>query len=432
MEVISAVDQKKEAFLNALAQACSHPLAAGTMLADAKGLVQSLPVPTTRTEEWKYTRVTRIMNMELRRNVSTVSPEKYFLPISDPNAARVVLMNGHFRADLSILPKAVNIQVQALEDARSAGLAEKLGSLSNQENEFFEALNLAYAESGVYIYVGKGSIIESPVYICHLTDGEQSAAISRCFIEVEERSSLKVIHHAASTAGCSGFHSQVTEAFVGKSAHLEVDRIQEESGEVFQHATDWVEQDRDSRFDIRTVTLKGRWVRNNLNVRVKGENCSTNMWGTYMPAGNEHIDNHTVVDHLVPHCESNEVYKGFLNDKSTGVFNGKVFVRQDAQKTNAFQQNANILLTNDATINSKPELEIYADDVKCSHGSTIGQLDEEAMFYLRTRGLSKKSARQLLVSAFVSEIMEAIGDDAIRDYCLNALQERSGNDSASK
>lgn len=426
MEVISAVDQKKEAFLKALDDAKGHPIAPPTLLADARAFVQNLPVPTTRTEAWKYTRVTRIMNMALKHNASSADVTPHLLPLSDENASRVVLVNGQFRADLSHLPKAANFSLQPLEDALSAGLAKKMGRLSNQEGDFFEALNLAYATSGVYIHVPKGVIVESPVYIIHLTDGEQTAAISRTVVEVEERSAIKLIQHSASTEGATGFNSHITEAFVSKNAQLEIDKIQDEQGEVFQHATEWVDQSRDSRFNIRTITLQGVWVRNNLNIRVNGENCSTNLFGTYMPIGKELIDNHTMVDHRVPHCESNETYKGFLNDKSTGVFNGKVFVREDAQKTNAFQQNSNIVLTDDAVMNAKPELEIYADDVKCSHGSTTGQIDEEALFYLRARGLRQVSARQLLVEAFVGEIMYEIADEAVREYCIARLHERAG------
>lgn len=426
MEVVSAVDQKKDAFLKALGHAVGHPLAPPTLLADARAFVSNLPVPTTRTEAWKYTRVTRIINMALQRNTSNADVTPHLLPLKDVNATRVVLVNGQFRADLSVLPKSANFSIQPLEDALSAGLAQSIGTLSNQEGDFFEAVNLAYASSGVYIHVPKGVIVESPVYIVHLTDGEQAAAISRTFIDVEERSALKVIQHSASTPNASGFNSQTTEAFVGKNAQLEIDKIQNEQCEVFQHATEWVDQARDSRFDIRTITLQGLWVRNNLNILVNGENCSTNLFGTYMPNNKELIDNHTMVDHRVPHCESNETYKGFLNDKATGVFNGKVFVRIDAQKTNAYQQNSNIVLTDDAVMNAKPELEIYADDVKCSHGSTTGQIDEEALFYLRARGLRQQSARQLLVEAFVGEIMYEIADEAVREYCIARLHERAG------
>jgi Fe-S cluster assembly protein SufD len=426
MEVISAVDQKKQAFTEALNEACAHPLAPAPLLADARALVNALPVPTTRTEAWKYTRVNRIINHPLQRNEGTEDPAAYMLTLADAKAARVVLVNGRFRADLSTLPNTSGVRVQSLEDALSAGLAQSIGSLSNQQNDFFEAVNLAYAESGVFIHVAKGTIVESPVYILHLTDGTQTAAISRSVIEVEERSALNVIFHSASPAGCTGFNSHVAECFVQRNARLEIDKIQDEDGAVYQHATEWVAQARDSRFDIRTVTLRGTWVRNNLNIRVNGENCSTNLFGTYMPNQKELVDNHTMVDHRVPHCESNETYKGFLNDQATGVFNGKVFVRQDAQKTNAYQQNSNIVLTDEAVMNAKPELEIYADDVKCSHGSTTGQIDDEALFYLRARGLKAQTARQLLVEAFVGEIINEIADAKVRDYCIGRLHERAG------
>ena len=165
-------------------------------------------------------------------------------------------------------------------------------------------------------------------------------------------------------------------------------------------------------------------VRNNLNIDVKGENCTTNLNGVYQLKGNQHVDNHTVVDHLVPNCESNELYKGIIDEKSTAVFNGKVFVRRNAQKINAFQSNGNVLLSDDATVNSKPELEIYADDVKCSHGSTTGQLDEEAVFYLRARGLSEKSARKLIVSAFINDVIEKINNEEVVHYVQQKIEER--------
>ena len=165
-------------------------------------------------------------------------------------------------------------------------------------------------------------------------------------------------------------------------------------------------------------------VRNNLNIEVNGENCYTHLNGMYLLIENQHVDNHTLVDHKKPHCESHELYKGVVNDKATAVFNGKVFVRKDAQKINAFQSNANVLLSDDATINSKPELEIYADDVKCSHGSTTGQLDEEAVFYLRARGLSEKSARKLMITAFIDDVIEKTENEEVKSFIIHILQER--------
>jgi Fe-S cluster assembly protein SufD len=170
--------------------------------------------------------------------------------------------------------------------------------------------------------------------------------------------------------------------------------------------------------------LNGGLVRNNLNIEVKGQNCCTNLNGAYILKGSQHVDNHTTVDHIAANCESHELYKGVVNDKSTAVFNGKVFVRKDAQKINAFQSNANVLLSDDSTVNSKPELEIYADDVKCSHGSTTGQLDEEAVFYLRARGLSEMSARKLMISAFINDVIEKVENEEVKEFVFNILQQR--------
>ena len=185
-----------------------------------------------------------------------------------------------------------------------------------------------------------------------------------------------------------------------------------------------VAQAANSTATVNTITLDGGLVRNDLRFDVNGSNCTTNLYGLYPLRGKQHVDNHTVVDHKVPHCESNEHYKGILNDQSTGVFNGKVFVRQDAQKTNAFQSNQNILLTDTADMNSKPELEIYADDVKCSHGSTTGQFDEEAVFYLRSRGIGEENARKLLIQAFADDVLDNVSNEALRDWLTERVAQQ--------
>jgi len=177
-----------------------------------------------------------------------------------------------------------------------------------------------------------------------------------------------------------------------------------------------IEQAANSTATVHTITLNGGLVRNDLRFGVNGQNCTSNLYGLYPVKGKQHVDNHTIVDHRVAHCESNEHYKGILNDKSKAVFNGKVFVRQDAQKTNAFQSNQNILLSDHADVNSKPELEIYADDVKCSHGSTTGQFDEEAVFYLRSRGITEDSARKLLIQAFAEEVLDHVSIEPLREW----------------
>ena len=198
--------------------------------------------------------------------------------------------------------------------------------------------------------------------------------------------------------------------------------VQDNAEEAFAHNQLEVIQNRDSHYWNGTYSLQGAFIRNNTNVKVEGENAETHLFGLYLPMGKSQIDNHTSIDHKVPNCFSNELYKGVVGDSATGVFNGKVFVRQDAQKVNAFQSNRNILLSDTATLNTKPQLEIWADDVKCSHGATSGQLSEEELFYLQSRGISKEKARSILVYAFAAETIEAVHDDSLKEFLLTKLQ----------
>ena len=207
---------------------------------------------------------------------------------------------------------------------------------------------------------------------------------------------------------------------------MTINKLQVESGTDFHLSREAVKQEKNSNFTLNTLTFNGNFVRNDVNVLVNGQNVETNLNGAYLVRNNQLVDNHTVVDHLVANCQSNELYKGVLYDKSTAVFNGKVFVRPDAQKINAFQSNGNVLLSDDASVNSKPELEIYADDVKCSHGSTTGQLDENAVFYLRARGLSEKSAKELLVSAFISDVLNKIENEEVLNFTNSYLNKEFG------
>ena len=218
----------------------------------------------------------------------------------------------------------------------------------------------------------------------------------------------------------------VLEGKVGAGSRLGVDKVQHEQGAVFHLSHEHVTQDKDSTFRIHTVTVQGHWVRNELNVLQHGSGSHTIMHGAYLPKGQEHVDNHTTMDHTVPHCTSSELYKGILYDRSTGVFNGKVFVREDAQLTNAYQQNANIVADAGASINAKPELEIYADDVKCSHGCTVGQFDEEALFYLKSRGIADRAARALMVQAFIGDVLEGFGQDEVAQEVEGLLADRHG------
>ncbi|MFM8950148.1 MAG: Fe-S cluster assembly protein SufD, partial [Bacteroidota bacterium] len=223
---------------------------------------------------------------------------------------------------------------------------------------------------------------------------------------------------------CEGITTNVTEVVVKRNGNVTWVKAQLENELTSQISFTQVEQEQDSRFSSTVVTTGGHLVRNNLHIRLNGTNCNSYMYGLYLLSGEQLCDNHTLVDHAMPHCESNELYKGVLGGKSTGVFNGKIFVRQDAQKTNAYQSNKNILLSDDAQMNTKPQLEIFADDVKCSHGTTTGQLDDEALFYLRARGIGEQSARTLLNIAFAADVLDHIEMETLKQNLQSIAEEK--------
>lgn len=414
---LSPAEEKKVNFLATLdanfGSENSHP----DFRQEAKSFLQNNAAPTTRTEAWKYTRVTKIVNDSWNKGAADTSVDALVIPNLD--AWRVVFVNGQMNASMSSFPDQDGFNVTRISENADLQISKA------PTPDWFEALNAAYFTDGLSIRVAKKVKTEKPLYIVHVSTGEQTASFVRHHVTVEESAEAEIVQHHISLEGGKTFLSSVLEGDVAQNAALHIDKVQEAEANGFEHSVEWVDQARDSHFDIRTLTLKGGWVRNNLNINVNGSNCTTNLFGTYMPQDKEHVDNHTMVDHRVPHCESNEVYKGVIDDKATGVFNGKVFVREDAQKTNAYQQNANIVLSDDAAMNSKPELEIYADDVKCSHGSTTGQFDEEAVFYLRARGIGDRTARKILTQAFIREIADAIQNEAVQTYCLSAIEEKN-------
>ncbi len=386
----------------------------------AISVLETASFPTTRDEAWKYTRVAKIKNAELSVSEPTLVSGNFGL---DANAVKYVFVNGHFAKELSSTSYPEGLKILALSEMDEAE-RDTLGESVEVENNVFSAINAAYTTDGLYVHVSAKMVIEPVIEIIHITTGNGILSNLRHVIRAEAFADVKLVSRSLSLEGESSFTNVITEVAVARNAKVVIDKLQEENETAFQIAQEFVQQDQDSNFTINTVTLNGAIVRNDLNIAVNGTNCETHLNGGYILKGNQHVDNHTVVDHKVAHCESNELYKGVIADKATAVFNGKVFVRKDAQKINAFQSNGNVLLGNDASVNSKPELEIYADDVKCSHGSTTGQLDEEAIFYLRARGLSDASARQLMVGAFVGEVFEKIENESVVERIHQILEER--------
>lgn len=387
----------------------------------ALDVLDNTAFPTTRTEAWKYTRVAKIKNSNLSIQENPVSLNGNY-GLSADNL-QYVFINGHFSEELSSKSYPDGVKVLALSKMDEAEV-RVLGGNVLLDGEVFSAINTAYATDGLYVHVSAKMQIEPVIEIVQINTEKNVLTNLRHVFVSEAFSEVKLIQRSISVDASDNFTNVVSEIHVGKNSKLTIDKLQEEHESCFQISTELVNQHQDSNFTINTVTLNGLLVRNNLTIEVDGQNCETHLNGAYILNGNQHVDNHTVVDHKVANCQSNELYKGVIDGKATAVFNGKVYVRKDAQKINAFQSNANVLLSDDATINSKPELEIYADDVKCSHGSTTGQLDEEAVFYLRARGLSEASARQLMVGAFIEDVIQKIENEAITGRIHTILKER--------
>ena len=392
---------------------------------NAQNELKELDFPTSKTEYWKYTRLGKIVN-----NTYTLGqPEKIDITnflIPNLEAQVLVIINGHIATNLSDFTSVDGVTLTSLSAAKKQGferLKKHFNQFTQDKKEIFLALNNAFHTDGIYLEVAKNKIVEKPLHIINITTGNNTISLSRNLFTANAGSQVKIIESFINIRGEKNFNNHVTEIFVAENAHLEYNKIQDKKETNFSVATEQVYQEANSNFTINTATFNGALVRNNLNIEVDASNCETNLNGLYLGKNKDHIDNHTVVDHKKPHCNSNEVYKGILDDESTGVFNGKVFVRQDAQITNAFQQNNNILLTDNATVNSKPELEIYADDVKCSHGSTTGQIDEEAIFYLQSRGISKKGALKLMINAFAKDALERISIEALQAYIDNKIEQ---------
>ncbi len=396
---------------------------------NAKSNVQQLDLPTSKTEYWKYTRLGKITNKRFT-TPTTPSTEKidvstFKIPNLDANI--VVLENGFYRADLSQIETQEGFRVLSLREAilnNDGFIKDHLGGIAKAEKELFVALNTMNFTDGVYFDLDKKVVAKKPTHIINIITQDGIFTNTRVIVKAHDFSSVKIIESFVNIGGENSFTNNVSEFFLNPNSQIEYNKIQNKSKESYHISTEQAYQRANSNFTINTATFNGALVRNNLNIEVNASNCETNLNGLYLGRNNDHIDNHTVVDHMKSHCNSNEVYKGILDDNSTGVFNGKVFVRQDAQITNAFQQNNTILLSDNAVSNSKPELEIYADDVKCSHGSTTGQIDEEAIFYLQTRGISKKSAINLMVNAFAKDALAKITIEPLTEYINTKIEER--------
>lgn len=376
---------------------------------EALQALNGMDFPTTRVEEWKYTRVGRITNKTFQQEERKANIEKY--KITNLDAHLVVFVNGYFDASLSTIKEDKALSVQSIEKLDLDYYSE---IMEETEENVFSLINKGYQTGGVYIKVGENEKTAYPIHLLHLTTGEGIISNAQHFIHLEKGSKTELITTYDSDEAENSFTNIVIEGHIEENANLTIQKLQFEEKNVFHISNEFFVQDPSSQFKINTITTGSLLTRNGLNVIVEGENCHTEMNGVYLGTENQHLDNHTLIEHLYSNCTSSETYKGVMDDKSTGVFNGKVIVRPNAQKIEAYQSNGNILLSKSSTVNSKPELEIYADDVRCSHGSTTGQLDEDAIYYLRTRGISEQKAKKLMVAAFIGEVLDKVDNSDIR------------------
>ncbi len=422
-----AITQEKTNYLLNLLQAAKEPAGEPLWLQQlrrkAARRFAELGIPTVRDEEWKYTNVSSLTDIPF----APVSADSHRLPaeqldqiaFADLKCARPVLINGYYSEKLSSTGAPDGVRLESLAkvlEKEPETVQAYLGRYAGFEEHAFNALNTALMRDGAFVYVPKGKIVKEPIHLLFIStaSGEPTVSHPRTLILADSQSQVTIVESYLSLGSGVCFTNPVTEIVVRDGAVVDHYKLQDESRRAFHIATMHYCQDCTSTLSSNSITLGGALVRNNLNVVLDGEGAECTLNGLYLVTGEQHIDNHTRLEHAKPHCSSRELYKGILDGKSRGIFHGRILVHKGAQKTDSKQTNNNLLLSDEALINTKPQLEIYADDVKCTHGATIGQLDKDAIFYLRSRGISETAARSLLIYAFASEIVGRIKAEKLR------------------
>jgi Fe-S cluster assembly protein SufD len=394
-----------------------------------------LGFPTLQHEDWRFTNVAPIAKLPFKPifEPSTNGVEADTLnqfALSGVNATRLVFVNGHYSQKLSSLkglPAGVKVSSLAAALASDAQFLEKhLAHYALTQDNAFAALNQAFFMDGAFIHVPKGVTVAQPIQIVFLCTASQAGDTihPRNLIIAEANSKLTIIETFAATTDAAYFTNAVTELVAGDNASVELLKFQDEGPGAFHIATIHGQFGRASHVNAHSFALGARLSRNNIRAKLAGEGLECILNGLYLTKGEQLADHHMIVEHAQPHCASHEYFNGILDDKSKGVFHGRILVQQIAQKTDAKQTNKNLLLSDDATVDTKPQLEIYADDVKCTHGATVGQLNEESIFYLRTRGIGTDMARQMLIHAFAGEIIERIRYEPAREELDKLIWER--------
>lgn len=398
--------------------------------------------PTTDDEDYKYTNVTHIARGNFQPAAASDSIGNGVDPIrlepftyEEAKGSRLVFINGFFNAELSSLDALPEGVVAGdLGEAFNNDHAEMVQSFlargeETSGDDAFTALNTAFLASGAFLYLPKNMRVEAPIHLLFVTEpmGQPIATFPRVLVIAEPFAEATIIEdHTVLDEQGPYFSSPVIEIYVDTEAHITHYKVQRESAEAFHVAQTRIEVGRSSIYDSTTINLGSALGRHNINLQLRGEGSESWIDGLFFGADSQHMDTHSLINHREPHCTSHQSYKGILNDRARSVFNGRIFVHPGAQKTDAYQSNKNLLLSNEARVDTKPQLEIFADDVKCSHGATVGQLNEEELFYLRSRGLQPELARNLLTYGFAEQVIEKIKVESIKrqlnDVILNRLQ----------
>lgn len=391
--------------------------------------------PTKREEAWKYTSLNSILKNDFcvlpksKVAIDYKDVKEYFL--GDSDTYKLVFINGVFSAHLSSTTHEgidVCLLSSALTKPKYKMLIDTYYNTCADKTDSLTALNTAFAVEGAFVNIPKSKVVEKPIEIIYLSTIEDQALLvqPRNLIIVGENAHVQILERHQSVNECSVFTNSVTEIFAAKRAIIDFYKFQNdlETGTLIDNT--FIKQKQESRVSTHTFSFGGKLTRNNLNFYQDGERIDSTMKGITLIGGKQHVDHYTLVSHDQPNCESFQDYKGLYDDNSTGVFNGKIYVDKIAQKTDGFQKNNNILLSDKAQVYAKPQLEIFADDVRCSHGCTIGQLDEDAMFYLRQRGIPEKEAKALLMYAFTDEVTESIKIPELKSKVAAVIAEKLG------
>lgn len=392
-----------------------------------------LGFPTVKDEEWKYTNVAPIARMQLEGLSPAAGEELPAFGVPEARESQLVFVNGKLRMDLSSVDAipagvvAVNLS-QAVAGEKGEIVRQYLGRAADYVSSGFTALNTAFISEGAFIHIPNNTIVETPIHFVFISDGAERMNFPRVLIVAGENSSATVIESYLSVSDAQYFTNAVVEISLQDGAKLEHYIVQREGGEAFHISTTVAELGANAAYDATALNFGGKLSRHDIRVTMDNEGAECWVDGLYLVTDNQHTDTHSVIDHRKPHCTSHQLYKGILDGRSRAVFNGKIFVRHDAQKTDAMQTNKNLLLSNETRVDTKPQLEILADDVKCAHGAAVGQIEEDEMFYLETRGIHPDLARNLLTYGFAEEVIGKIKIESIKqqldETVLNRLNTR--------